>query len=277
MRLFTFNIEKRTRKALCCATELGDAVRSKKTRHTCEQVMTQLEAAGSEQTRNTYRRHGVTGDMFGVSYATLKAMDKQVAHDSELAEQLWASGNHDARVFACWIAEEEKITTGQLRTWAKDITYPGLGGELASLAAFSRFGPGLSKTWRESKNDLHSAMGWGIVATLAMQPDRPASEGGMSDAELLACLADIEARIHSAPNRTRMHMNNALIAIGCRESTADAARAVAARVGAVDVDHGDTACKTPVAAESIEKTWAHYQAKGKLPTDGTAGKRRRHC
>jgi hypothetical protein len=30
----------------------------------------------------------------------------------------------------------------------------------------------------------------------------------------------------------------------------------------VTVDHGDTACKTPDAAEYIEKTWAHATAKG---------------
>ena len=89
-------------------------MKSKKaTRHSYTEIMKQLKAAGSEQTRKTYRRHGMTGDAFGVSYAALKALDKKVADDSELAEKLWASGNHDARVFACWIAEEDKLTMKQ--------------------------------------------------------------------------------------------------------------------------------------------------------------------
>jgi hypothetical protein len=56
-----------------------------------------------------------------------------------------------------------------------------------------------------------------------------------------------------------------------------AALAVARRVGPVDVDHGSRSCKTPVAYDTIVKTLAHYKSKGKKPSDGTAGQRRRHC
>ena len=87
-------------------------MKSKKTtRHSYADVMRQLKAAGSAQARKTYARHGMDVEMFGVSYATLKAMDKKIAYDTDLAEQLWASGNHDTRVFACWVVEEKSITT----------------------------------------------------------------------------------------------------------------------------------------------------------------------
>ena len=55
------------------------------------------------------------------------------------------------------------------------------------------------------------------------------------------------------------------------------ALAVAKRVGTVEIDQGDTSCKTPIALNAIKKTLAHYKAKGKKPTDGSAGTRRRHC
>ena len=60
-------------------------------------AITELERHGSEQTRKTYRRHGVLGDQYGVSYAHLKSMKKAIKTDQALAESLWASGNHDAR------------------------------------------------------------------------------------------------------------------------------------------------------------------------------------
>ena len=41
-----------------------------------------------------------------------------------------------------------------------------------------------------------------------------------------------------------------------------AALVAAKRIGKVEVDHGDTACKTPDAAEYIEKAWAYAKAKG---------------
>lgn len=58
-------------------------------------------------------------------------------------------------------------------------------------------------------------------------------------------------------------MNMALIAIGVRSARlAEAATAAAGRIGKVDVDHGETNCKTPDAASYIAKTRAHYAKKG---------------
>src|SRR5262245_52553297 len=62
------------------------------------EAMSALEKAGSAQTRKTYARHGVEGDMFGVSFATLKLLVKRIGVDHELAVALWATKNHDARV-----------------------------------------------------------------------------------------------------------------------------------------------------------------------------------
>ena len=146
-----------------------------------------------------------------------------------------------------------------------------------SLAAFTKFGAKRSAAWRKAKAEIRSAMGWGIVANLAMQPDRSAAEGGLTDDDLRACLGVIDSKIHDAPNRTRSSMNSALIAIGCRMTTSREALVVARRLGAIEVDQGDTSCKTPIAFDSIKKTVAHYEARGKKPTDGSGGKRRRHC
>ena len=58
-------------------------------------------------------------------------------------------------------------------------------------------------------------------------------------------------------------MNMAVIAIGCRSAgLRKEANAAARRIGVVEVDHGDTACKTPAAAEYIDKAWAQSKAKG---------------
>ena len=38
--------------------------------------------------------------------------------------------------------------------------------------------------------------------------------------------------------------------------------AVAKRIGKVEIDYGDTACKTPEAVPTLEKTWAHATSKG---------------
>jgi hypothetical protein len=49
-------------------------------------------------------------------------------------------------------------------------------------------------------------------------------------------------------------MNNALIAIGTRNAKVEKKALEAAKmIGKVEVDHGETGCKTPDAAEYIKK------------------------
>jgi hypothetical protein len=58
-------------------------------------------------------------------------------------------------------------------------------------------------------------------------------------------------------------MNQALIAIGGRsEALRKAALAASKKVGKVEIDHGDTACRTPEAAPYLAKMWEHAKAKG---------------
>ena len=100
--------------------------------------------------------------------------------------------------------------------------------------------------------ELPSTVGWNLVAGTAQVA------GADADAELEerlgALIDDIEAGIHKAPNRTRYAMNSALIGIG-GYFPALTKKAIAAgrRIGKVDVDHGETGCKTPDAVPYIEK------------------------
>ena len=48
-------------------------------------VMAELKRSGTAQARKIYARHGVRGDQFGVSYAVLGRMKKQI---KELSDQM---------------------------------------------------------------------------------------------------------------------------------------------------------------------------------------------
>jgi 3-methyladenine DNA glycosylase AlkD len=65
-----------------------------------KEILAELRSLGTEQNRKIYSRHGVQGEMFGVSYANLEKLRKKIKTDHMLAGQLWAAGNHDARILA---------------------------------------------------------------------------------------------------------------------------------------------------------------------------------
>ena len=67
-------------------------------------------------------------------------------------------------------------------------------------------------------------------------------------------LKKIEADIHGSANRIRHAMNQALIAVGVRNNVLRRRAVSAARqIGEIEVDHGDTSCKTPDAVAYIKK------------------------
>src|SRR5512139_2487656 len=93
---------------------------------TYQEAMEQLGKAGTEQNRKVFRKRGVKTEQFGVSFAELDRLAKQIGKDKDLdrealAEQLWESGNHDARLLATKIADPAKIQSGTVDRWVKDL------------------------------------------------------------------------------------------------------------------------------------------------------------
>jgi 3-methyladenine DNA glycosylase AlkD len=225
-------------------------------RMTLVDAMTALAAAGSEQTRKTYLRHGAKEPLFGVSFATLKVLVKRVGVDHELALALWGTGNHDARTLAVKVADPAGIAVADLDRWARTNMAQMCGAYVACLASEGSHGVSRAKAWLAAADATTRCTGWTLVGSLAMRDE------SAPDAWFLERVAEIEKTIHAAPNAQRYAMNGALISIGCRSAALrKSALAAANRIGTVDVDHGDTSCKTPDAAVYIEKAWAHAASK----------------
>jgi 3-methyladenine DNA glycosylase AlkD len=220
------------------------------------EAMAELEAAGSEQTRKTWLRHGAREPMFGVNFSVLKALLKRIKVDHELAVALWDSGNHDARNLAVKIADPAALSPSDLDRWARE----GDGACTNYVALLALDGPHAqlkASQWLVSEVDAERTAGWRLLGHLAMR------DVSLPDAWFEPWLDTIEANIHAASNPHREAMNHALIAIGCRNEALRArASAAAVRIGPVHVDHGDTDCKTPDAATSLDTYWAYAISKG---------------
>lgn len=226
-------------------------------RMTLAEVMTALEQAGSAQTRKTYLRHGAPEPMFGVSFATLKTLMKRIRVDHELACALWETANFDARNLAVKIVDPALMSAADLDRWAREPGANMCASYVAYIAAEGPHGRTRADQWLTSSNPNECCMGWTLVAAQAMR-DTATSDGWFAER-----LKEIERSIHTAPNAQRYAMNNALIAIGCHSTALrQDATSTAKRIGKVEVDHGDTACKTADAAQSIDKAWTHSTSKG---------------
>lgn len=223
-------------------------------------ALAELEALGTAQNRKVYPRHGVRGPLFGVSYADLDKLRKKIGRDTALAQELWATGNHDARVLATKVADPGELPEATAEAWVGDLDNYVLTDAVSALVARTPYAAEAMRRWVGSGDEWTSSAGWNLVAHLAGVDG--AKAGAVEDGELEGRLEEIRERIHGAPNRTRHAMNGALITIGSyRPALTARARSVAAAIGPVEVDHGETGCKTPPAGPYIEKTRRHLEAK----------------
>lgn len=215
-----------------------------------------LAAAGTEQTRKTYRRHGAPEPMFGTSFAVVRALAKQAGVDHDLAAALWATGNTDARCLATLVADPARLDEATADAWASGTGYHLIVDLVADLVARSPLAIDRMAQWVASSDEYVARCGWTVMACLARE------QRDIADAAFTPYLAVIERKIGDAANRTRQGMNTALIAIGGRsDELAGPAIAAAQRIGVVEVDHGDTACVTAEAVAYIGKMRARANAK----------------
>ncbi|MBC8366973.1 DNA alkylation repair protein [bacterium] len=224
---------------------------------TVKQVISELKALGTAQNRKIYRRHGVMGQQFGVSYANLGKLSKTLGKDSELARGLWASANHDARVLACMLADSTDFKANELDVMCRELDNYVITDAFSGLAARCASANARMKKWCGAKGEWVSAAGWNMVCSAAGRSE-------LDDTFFIEQIELIENTIHASKNRTRHSMNQALICIGLRgPQMRKAAVAAAKRIGKVEVDHGATSCKTPEVEDYIAKTLAHRKTKKK--------------
>ena len=147
------------------------------------------------------------------------------------------------------------ITSSDLDRWARDIPMRTGYTYVAALAAESPHGAAKAREWLASSDTTLRVAGWHVVGYLASIDEKS------PDDWYAGLLAQIEKSIHSVPNDERDSMNNAVIAIGGRSAALrKSATGAARRIGKVEIDQGDTSCKTRDALAYIEKTWAHASA-----------------
>ena len=64
-------------------------------------------------------RYGINPkNTLGISIYILREIAKEIGRDDALADELWASGIHEARILASYIADPDKTTEERMDNWA---------------------------------------------------------------------------------------------------------------------------------------------------------------
>ncbi|OZM56305.1 DNA alkylation repair protein [Lottiidibacillus patelloidae] len=226
---------------------------------TLEEMMDKLEQLGSEQTKKTFMNHGAKEPFYGVKVGDLKKhLVKHVKKDQELAKELYRTGNSDAMYLAGLTVNPKLMSKDELQQWVKNAYWYMLSEyTVAWVAAESPYALELAREWIDSENEQIATAGWSTYANyLSITPDEE-----LDINEIRELLNRIEETIHDEKNRVRYTMNGFVIAVGSFvKALHEEAHIVAEKIGKVQVDVGNTACKVPLARDYIQKV----EARGKV-------------
>ncbi|MEQ1618997.1 MAG: DNA alkylation repair protein [Terricaulis sp.] len=195
-------------------------------------ILRDLERNGSKQYfADMSARYGIVtkAKAFGVPVVTLRGMAKAIGRDHDLADALWRTGVHDARMLATMIGDPALVTPALMDRWAKDFDNWGI----VDTACFTLFdhSPHAFKQiekWAKAKGEFVKRAAFALIASAALHRKE------LGDEPFLKCLPLIEAGAADGRNFVKKGVSWGLRAIGKRKSAKlkSAALAVARRLAA---------------------------------------------
>jgi len=87
-----------------------------------EEILKKLKSLANPKNVAGMARFGINPEKtLGISIPNLRDLAKRVGKNHKLAEKLWKSGIHEARILAAMVDEVEKVTEKQMNEWIKDF------------------------------------------------------------------------------------------------------------------------------------------------------------
>jgi len=175
-------------------------------------VLRELKRAANPKVRAKMAYFGVkVPKAYGISTPILHALARRIGKGHALAEQLWSSEIHEARILATLIGEPDKVTVTQMERWAREFD----SWDIVDAACCYLYA-GASSAWRQVEawssrpEEFVKRAAFSLAAYLSYK-DKQAP-----DAQFERFLHVIEREAHDERNFVRKAVNWALRNIGKR-------------------------------------------------------------
>jgi len=181
----------------------------------CLRILERLKSLSDPKAVEGMARFGINPkNTYGVSIPSIREMAKKIRGNHVLAEQLWSSGIHEARILACMIDDAKRVTEAQLENWVKDFDSWDVCDQCCSNL-FDKTEAAHEKAveWSRKNGEFVKRAGFVLMATLSVH-DRKAK-----DEEFLKFLPIVKKESVDNRNYVRKAVNWALRQIGKRNPT----------------------------------------------------------
>jgi len=175
-------------------------------------VLRELKEVADPQVRAKMAYFGVhVSKAHGISAPVLHQFAKHIGKDHQLAQQLWTTGIHEARILATLIGESGKVTAAEMDRWARDFdSWDVVDAACCYLYAQAKPAWNKAETWSRRREEFVKRASFSLVAYLSYK-DKAAP-----DTHFERFLRVIELEAHDERNFVRKAVNWALRNIGKR-------------------------------------------------------------
>jgi 3-methyladenine DNA glycosylase AlkD len=198
----------------------NSARRSKSTREwTKDEVLRELKSVADPKVRAKLSYFGVNvPKAYGISTPVLHDFARHIGKNQSLAEELWSSRIHEARILATLIGESEKITASQMERWVREFnSWDVVDAACCYLYAGSKHAWDKVHEWSSRSREFEKRAAFSLAAYLSYK-DKTAD-----DARFEKVLSVIEREANDDRNFVRKAVNWALRNIGKRNLWLNAA------------------------------------------------------
>lgn len=200
-----------------------------------EEALADLKRRGSKKNVEGMARYGIRArKAFGVSMGAMRALARRFGRSHELAEALWKTGWHEARILASFVDEPEKVTPEQMDRWCRDFDNWAIC-DTVCFHLFDKTPHAFRKIakWSKSRDEFVKRAAFALLASVALH-DRKSG-----DEPFMECLALLERAASDDRNFVKKGVSWGLRGLGHRNlplheaSVALARRLAASREPAV--------------------------------------------
>jgi 3-methyladenine DNA glycosylase AlkD len=142
-----------------------------------EEALARLRALADPARLAGMARYGIGGGTaIGVTVAELRALAKELGRSHELAQGLWDSGVHEARILASLVEERDRVDEAQLDRWVADLGSWDLCDQFCqNLVRHTPFAWAKALEWSGRPEPFVRRAGFATMAGLAVS-DRTADD-----------------------------------------------------------------------------------------------------
>lgn len=105
--------------------------------------------------------------VLGISIWELRKIAKETGRNHRLAQGLWKSGIHEARILASFVEEPEKVTEAQLERWVRAFDSWDIVDQVGELIARTRYARRKIREWSTREEEFTRRTAFTLIAELA--------------------------------------------------------------------------------------------------------------